>query len=174
MTLPADQIETLEFERKYLIPHECIAAAIGCLGAYCRTDERFPASEVHSIYFDTPGLRLLQEKSDGDLYKTKVRLRWYEDPEAGPVESTSFLEVKRRVGARRLKWRRRVDLEAAWLSQARLTETRLRAALDRIEIDPTVAVAGLRPVLVVKYLRHRWVDPVTGARVCLDRSISVP
>ena len=174
MTLSPDDIEALEFERKFVVPRGRVDAAIACLDAYCRPDRRYAANEVHSIYFDTPGLRLLQEKSDSDLYKTKVRLRWYEDVEAGPAGSPAFLEVKRRVGTRRQKWRQAVDLDAGWLSRARLNDKRLCDVLDGLTLDPAVAIAGLRPILVVRYLRRRWDDPLTGARICLDRRISTP
>jgi hypothetical protein len=174
VTLAADEIESLEFERKYLVRPSQAAAATACLRAYCREDERYPEGIVRSVYFDTPGLRLLQEKANSDLYKTKVRLRWYEHPETGETGDISFLEVKRRVGLRRLKWRRRLDLSGRELSRMELTDARLQAVVETIDLDPSVAIAGLRPVLVVSYLRRRWQDPITGARVCLDRAITVP
>ncbi|MDX1644149.1 MAG: hypothetical protein R3244_07310, partial [Thermoanaerobaculia bacterium] len=39
--------------------------------------------------------------------------------------------------------------------------------------DPTVAPRGLSPVLAVRYLRHRYLDPVTGVRIALDQAIEV-
>ncbi len=173
MTTPAESIEALEFERKFMIPRSRCEAAVSCLDAFCRRDPSYSAGIVSSIYFDTPRLRLLQEKEDSTLYKTKVRLRWYEDLGAGPI-GRSFLEIKSRVGLRRAKRRYPVELEAAQLSTAALTDPRILAALENLDQDPTVATLGLRPVLVVRYQRRRWIDPVTGARISLDRSISVP
>jgi hypothetical protein len=174
MTLSADQIESLEFERKYLLPPSAVAAAAACLSTFCQKDARYPTGIVQSIYFDTPGLRLLQEKANSDLYKTKVRLRWYEDPATHLAGKFSFLEVKRRVGVRRLKWRREHELPGSLLGSMELSDPRLAAVVDEIEFDPSVAVAGLRPTVRVAYLRDRWRDPLTGARICLDRSIRAP
>ena len=117
--------------------------------------------------------RLLREKEDSTLYKTKVRLRWYEDPDEGPM-GQSFLEVKSRVGQRRAKWRQPVELAAADLSTMSLTDHRLLAPLALLEEDPTVSILGLTPILVVRYHRRRWNDPLTGARISLDYEISAP
>lgn len=174
MTASAQAIETLEFERKHLIPRARLEAAIHCLDSLCRRDPRYPDNVVSSIYFDTPGLRLLQEKEDSALYKTKVRLRWYEHPNHGPLGHSSFLEVKSRVGQRRAKQRLPAGLEPTWLARVALTEPQLLAAPRLLEQDPTVAIRGLKPILVVRYRRRRWNDPTTGSRVSLDQAISVP
>jgi hypothetical protein len=174
VTTSAESIGALEFERKFLIPRSRAAAARDCLGAYCSIHERNAESIVSSIYFDTPTLRLLGEKVDSDLYKTKIRLRWYEDVQRGPVETSSFLEVKSRVGTRRAKWRRRIDLSATELNRISFTDPALFDVLGRLEHDPTVAPQGLEPVLVVRYLRHRFRHRVSGSRIALDQRIEMP
>lgn len=173
MTTPAVTIAALEYERKYLIAATRRDAARHCLEASCRADPSHPVGIVTSIYYDTPGLRLLGEKVDSQLYKTKIRLRWYEHPTEGPRDEVSFLEVKTRVGSRRAKWRCPVELAPAWLATVPLSHPRLRALPELLEHDPTVAPRGLTPVLTVRYLRHRYRDPSTGARLALDQAIEV-
>lgn len=174
MTTPANALAALEFERKYLIDQARRDAARHCLEVLCRPDSKYPVGIVTSIYFDTPSLRLLGEKVDSQLYKTKVRLRWYDRPEKSPSpERIAFLELKSRVGSRRAKWRRPVALAPAWLAGVSLSHPGLRRVPDLLDHDPTVAPRGLLPVLEVSYLRRRYRDPVTGCRVALDEAIEV-
>ena len=65
------------FEIKYTVPASRVPALCSLLDARCHPDPHYPRGHVRSLYFDTPDLRFLAEKSDGDFLKTKVRLRWY-------------------------------------------------------------------------------------------------
>lgn len=58
-------------------------AVAAFLAAYCRPDPEHPGGRVSTIYYDTPELCLLGEKTNSDFLKTKVRLRWYGEP-TGP------------------------------------------------------------------------------------------
>ncbi len=80
------------------------------LRALLREDRRHPANVVVSIYYDTRGVDLLHDKIDGQRFKTKVRLRWYEKLAAGQPESPVFAELKYRIGSRRRKLRARAPL----------------------------------------------------------------
>jgi hypothetical protein len=174
VTTTSRHLEALEFERKFLLPESTLDVAVRGLRALVRADDRHPQSIVSSIYYDTPSFRLLNEKTDGQLYKTKVRLRWYEEPGAGTTEASSFLEVKSRIGTRRSKWRRAIDLPAGYLAGARLTDPVIGRVPLLLEEDPTVALRGLVPVLVVRYRRHRFVDPLSDDRISIDDRITVP
>ena len=173
MTTSGERLAGLEFERKFVIPRTRLEPTLRCLAALTRRDERFPDGIVSSIYYDTPSFRLLHEKIDSHLYKTKVRLRWYEDPSLGPVDETSFLELKSRVGLRRSKRRLSTSLMASFLSAAPLTDPAIQEIPSLLPNDPTVSPRGLAPVLVLRYRRRRYLDPLTGSRISLDTRISI-
>lgn len=116
-----------EYELKFLLPPERMAAARLILDARCQADRDFAENIVCSIYFDTVHLRLLDENRNGDRFKTKVRVRWYEDPVTGINGPISMLEVKHRIGDRRSKWRTRSPYSSAWLARARLEDSALLA-----------------------------------------------
>lgn len=173
VTTSGERLAGLEFERKFVIPRTRLEPTLRCLAALTRRDERFPDGIVSSIYYDTPSFRLLHEKIDSHLYKTKVRLRWYEDPSLGPVDETSFLELKSRVGLRRSKRRLSTSLMASFLSAAPLTDPAIQEIPSLLPNDPTVSPRGLAPVLVLRYRRRRYLDPLTGSRISLDTRISI-
>ena len=76
------------------------------------TDERgiYP---IMSLYFDTPSLDFYYEKLEGEMLRNKVRLRGYGYlwPDLSPV----FLEIKRKVDDRVIKYRRHYENFAAHL-----------------------------------------------------------
>jgi hypothetical protein len=159
------------FEIKYALPVSRAAAVAAWLDARCDPDPEYPEGHVRSLYFDTPGLRYLTEKVDGDFLKTKVRYRWYAPHEGAPAAGPVWLEIKQREALRRAKQRVRVETQAAAMDVA-----------DPAGIDPAPAITwmrargldapeSLRPTLAVAYQRSRWVDPITGTAVALDRAI---
>ena len=54
-----------------------------------------------------------------------------------------------------------------------MAEAAIRAVPALLDNDVTVTARGLTPVLVVRYLRSRYRDPLSDARLCLDRRIQV-
>ena len=162
-----------ELERKLLLPDEAAPAALRLLERRCRADPAFPVGIVSSIYYDTPDLALLDEKLDSDFVKTKVRLRWYSDLDTGRPGPEAWLELKRRLGPTRTKLRKRTGRSGAWAAEEPLDSPELLhllGLLGRADGLPR----RLRPVLEVRYARHRFVDPESGSRVCLDHEIRVP
>ncbi len=126
-----------------------------------------------SIYYDTLDLRFFQEKLASDDRKTKVRVRWYEDPVRGRVLPASFLEVKYRLGSRRKKLRVKAQEPAAWFSGTSLESPRLLPIPSRLRSIGLEPPAGLQPLLTVRYHRRRFVEPLSRSRISLDTAISV-
>lgn len=161
----------LQRELKYVFPNVRARTLRAWLDVGCRPDPQFAAGRISSIYFDVPGGTLLDEKINSDYLKTKVRLRWYGDWTTGLAAGSVFLEVKRRVGSSREKYRRRLDWSAAELENTALESARL------LEIGRMVGEAGFRfsaplfPAICIGYRRRRYVEPATGTRICLDQDI---
>ena len=63
---------------------------------------------VHSLYLDSPDLRLYQTTINGDKNRYKLRIRFYEDRPKAPV----FFEIKRRTDNTISKQRGGVKREA--------------------------------------------------------------
>ncbi len=162
----------LEYELKFGMEHRSVVALRRWLGAMCLPDPRFPIGTVCSIYYDTPGFHHLRENFNGDYLKSKVRLRWYLDHVGR--SGRSFLEAKFRHGGRRDKIRLEVPYEGAWLAGIPLHTAALRSIPLRLRAKGVPTSAALRPVILVRYVRDRFVEPLTGVRISLDSEISAP
>lgn len=160
-----------EHELKLAVPAGREAAVAAWLRSLTRPDDLYPDNEVHTLYFDTPGLDSLAEKINGDCEKTKVRLRWYAAPGQDGSTSPVFLETKERLGAARAKRRIETDLDPAEIA-ARPFDPRLGAAVTaRLRDGFARAGAGLQPTLLLRYRRQRFFDPASQARISLDSRI---
>jgi hypothetical protein len=162
----------LEREVKFVLPEARGTVALALLRALCRPDPKYPATVVSTIYYDTPGLQLLAEKLDSDYLKLKVRLRWYGNPGPRTGPAVSFLEVKNRVGGLRDKARVGTPLPAGWLDTVSLDDPALVRVLELAAPLGIPLPMPLRPVLMLRYSRSRFVEPVSGTRVSLDLDIA--
>jgi hypothetical protein len=166
-------------ERKFVAPEAAWAGAMAALSLHCVPESAHPRGIVESIYFDDEWFSSYWEKSDGDSYKRKVRLRWYAEEgdaaRAAPGEIQAFLDVKDRIGALREKRHIAFRADAALLTRASLRDPALRDLLQR-----EVRAAGLPisealvPTIGIRYCRHRFVCPCTGAKINLDSEICSP
>lgn len=161
-----------EHEIKYVLPEPRSGPLEAFLSRVCLPDPQYPDTVVASLYFDTPGLHLLRQKINSDYLKTKIRLRWYEEP-GGEALGPAFAEAKFRIGTRRRKLRIETAYTGAWLKQQPLTHPEL-VALPRIlqELGAPVPQPML-PSIEVRYRRRRYVEPLSGARIALDTGLSV-
>ena len=136
-------------------------------------DPKYPFGIVSSIYFDTPSKAAFAEKENGDLLKTKIRLRWYKETITDETaETLCFLEVKNRIGSGRTKERGKLYAPAKWINEVPLESHEIAEFM--IEKAPDFEPLFRRnvlPMMTVVYKRHRFICPVTGARVCLDTHI---
>jgi hypothetical protein len=171
---PAAPPGALERELKFVLAEGRGALARRLLDALCRPDPLYPAAVVSTIYYDTPDLRLLAEKIDSDYLKTKVRLRWYGPLEGRGAGEGSFLEVKTRAGSLRTKVRTATPLPARALDDMPLDDPALLDVLRLLLPLGLDVPVMLRPSLLVRYRRYRYVEPISGARVSLDTDIHAP
>ncbi len=163
---------SIRFEIKYRIrPHEADAIARHIV-RYMQADEygeggsaRYP---VHSLYLDSPGLRLYRAKAEGAFSRFKLRARCYNFQPA----RSFFLEVKARKGEAMTKSRGLATLEE--------TRTLLSGAgADRY--DPALANfcrerdnLRARPAAWITYDRAAYVGGERSlVRVTFDSDIKV-
>lgn len=171
---PALPRAALERELKFALPEARAGLAGRVLDAICRPDPQFTAAVVSTIYYDTPHLQLLREKLDSDFLKTKIRLRWYRAISGDSGPGRAFLEVKTRVGALRRKARVETALTAAWLDGAGLESAGLAQVVELARSLGAELPTRLVPAILIRYERHRYLEPVSGARVSLDRRLEAP
>lgn len=158
-------------ELKYLIDwrqrETLLNACRPYLEAAAHTDE-LASYPIHSTYFDTPSLLFFDEKLDGEMLRTKVRLRGYgvQLDQLSPL----FLEIKRKVDSRILKFRRRYErFEPAlldprsWQLETDPQGAQIAAALHRYR---------LRPVVQILYRRETYESPyVRTLRLAFDSQL---
>ena len=94
----ADNLQKQRYEHKYIIRDDVAVSVRDFVSSYLDLDP-FGATQpnfsypVHSLYLDSPGLRLYQTTINGDKNRYKLRIRFYEDRPKAPV----YFEVKRRT-----------------------------------------------------------------------------
>lgn len=170
---PDRGIEDFERELKFTVPEICVPGVLQWLRAVCDPDQAFPHGIVTSIYYDTRDGRYLAEKLNSDYLKTKIRLRWYRDPDDPSVDGPAFLEAKYRIGARREKMHVAMPFSGSWVASLPLTDSRLLALPRRVREEGYPVEASVVPFVTIQYERHRFIDRQSGLRVSLDTDIRV-
>lgn len=137
------------------------------LEAAAHTDE-MASYPILSLYFDTPSLLFYDEKLDGEMLRTKLRLRGYgvHLDRLAPC----FLEIKRKIDSRILKYRKQFDRfepalldPAAWQLEADPQAAQIAIALHRYR---------LRPVVQILYRRETYETPfVRTLRLAFDSQL---
>lgn len=160
-------------ELKYLFASRERETVLAWLDHACLRDPRFPCSTVSSIYFDTPSLALYEEKQNGDYLHAKVRLRWYHDEGDGPpgLLVPCFLEIKSKEGSMSRKRRHELRFPLALLDGDPLSDvtiTNLAVRVGELGYSPPGVMV---PTLLVRYRRHRFLDPRSLARLAVDTDI---
>lgn len=181
-------------ERKFLCAEGQSEAILAWLEHACLPDPRFPRAVVSSIYYDTPDLAFYREKQDGLFLRSKVRLRWYEDDEAGGrpgvgglrgaevptgagrragrgAPGDCFLEVKQKEGRVSRKLRIALPQPPVLREGEPLGDDGIAALSARAGELGCSPPGPLVPVLLVRYRRRRYVDPRSLARLSLDAGI---
>ena len=167
-----DRLAAATFEAKFVAERWRAESARRWLQMVCRPDPDFPEATVYTVYYDTPGLRCLHEKLNGDYLKSKVRLRWYRVGER--AGDAAFLEVKMRLGSRREKVRVPVPFQGTWPTYGSLDVPSLRSVPRQLRVAGITIPHDYRPVLLVRYRRHRFIERLTGLRASLDTDICSP
>lgn len=161
-------------ERKFVLHRVAAPTILAWLGHACRRDPIHPGGAVTSIYYDTADWRAYAEHRDGDVIKTKVRLRWYGqlDPSTAPW-TDGYLEVKHKRGAFGHKRRRPLRLPTAHILDGFAPSPLSPAELDRLLIELGVASPRpLIPVTVIRYMRRRFIDLRAPFRYSVDSAIA--
>ncbi len=113
---------TNRYEIKYLLGASQLTDVQASLKGFLRLDANGSLDGgyyVHSIYFDSPDMRFLREKFEGDLIRVKPRIRTYRSSLDGPSAGI-FLELKGRYD--RIVQKRRCPIDRS-LAKLLLTET---------------------------------------------------
>jgi hypothetical protein len=180
--MAADKMQPQRFEHKYIIPNGVALQIRNFVSGPLEIDEygkTLPnfSYPVHSLYLDSPDLKLYEATINGDKNRYKLRLRFYENRPDAPV----YFEIKRRMNNTIAKQRGGVRREAV----AALLAGDLPEPAHMVSRDPRHLFAVQRfhehmtalqaePVAHVAYLREAWLSPGDNAvRVTMDRSIRI-
>ncbi len=174
-----DLYQHQRYELKYRIPLRVVGQIRQFVASYLepdvhsigRPDWAYP---VHSLYLDSPDMRLFQATVNGDRNRYKLRVRYYTQDPQSPV----FFEVK----ARRNSIIRKTRAMVRRPSLRDLLTGRPPTAGDLHEDDAVQFEALLRfcnhsqglraaPKTHVGYLREAWLSPDNSLRVTMDRSV---
>lgn len=166
-----------EFELKYTFPNMSRASLESWLLVNCKKDPSYPESRVHSIYLETNLAESYQEKVNSDFFKTKYRVRWYENRHGRPfsegVTVPVFLENKMKIGSKRLKDRWVVDENFDNLKTKNLNSI-FHSKWYKLFLDfKDETIPNLHPFIQVSYTRKRFIDTITNTRLSLDFDIRV-
>ena len=159
-----------ERELKYTLPAGRADIARRRLEILCRRDRQYPAALVWTIYYDTPALVSLGEKLNSDYLKRKIRVRWYSDL-GGHVSGPAFVEAKLRIGNRRSKIRTQLPFSASEISSWDLQDPRLPGVPLLLRQYGVLGREPWQPVMLIRYRRDRFIDPLTQSRLSLDAEI---
>lgn len=162
-----------EYENKYVMPNHLAGKVRSWLNLVCPVDPDYPVGVVSSIYFDTPAFSMLDEKINSDYYKTKVRLRWYNQGAETASGQSTFLEVKNRFGCKRIKLRLNPKLNLNDINEIELNDPLLMRVNETLKANSLFFPGIFFPVLLIQHNRHRFLDPSTRARICIDSDIRV-
>ena len=158
-------------ERKLLVDPKRLGLIRAWLAHACAPAPAYPVGQVSSCYYDTPDMDEYFASADGDLYKHKVRLRWYGSV-AGDGNAIAFVELKSKQGAETAKRRAPLTVPALALADEEFGVVLPRETLTRYLLGfghrPPL---DLRPTVVVTYHRYRFVDRQSQMTLSLDSSI---
>lgn len=162
---------TQRFERKFPLPEGRAEHALDLLRVLAVPDPQHPYGVIHSVYFDTPGLDAYFDALNGDYRKQKIRMRWYGEPrDSEPVEV--FIEVKSKKGAFGEKVRVQQGVVGGDLRDEVLGNALRRiGGMSRLFELGVLRTGWIRPVIHIRYQRHRFVDLRTRTPISLDHSI---
>lgn len=162
------------YETKLLSFRYRVQPVLWCLRLTCKPDPQFPTGVISSIYYDTRDWVFLREKINSDFQKTKFRIRWYSDTLGSNNRGVPYAEVKYKVGGLRHKTRTELPLSVAWLATVSLSDQELLKIPILLKKTGVFLDYDLFPTFQVTYQRHRFIEPITNARICLDFDICAP
>jgi hypothetical protein len=116
-------------------------------------------------------LEYFSDSQEGNHNRVKVRIRWYDFPQAG--SAPVFLEVKSKRGYAGSKQRKTISVSSERLGnpisdQGVLPYPAVMQGLAELGYCPPNL---LQPLILISYRRLRFVERITGSRVSLDWDI---
>ncbi len=178
----ADNLQRQRYEHKYIIRENVALAVRDFVSSYLEIDS-FGATQpnmsypVHSLYLDSPDLKLYQTTINGDKNRYKLRIRFYEDRPKAPV----FFEIKRRTDNTISKQRggvKREALDQVVSGQLPLPEHMAsddpghRAAIE--QFIHHMKELNASPKAHVAYYREAWISSDDNSvRVTMDRETRI-
>jgi hypothetical protein len=164
-----------EFELKYAFDNLRAPLVEAWVLCHCSRDPSHPVARVQSIYLETMDRSSYAEKINSDFYKTKYRVRWYEDVGPGvptlKQDQPVFLEKKMKVGSKRLKSRSTQHFSVEEIRRHDLSSP-YHGIWHKL-FAKNGDIGFLEPFIQISYIRKRFVDPFTKARFSLDCDIRV-
>lgn len=168
------QAETVmsRFEQKLVVPPQSAGFVVAWLHHTCIADPVYPLNLITSLYFDTPELDSYYECLDGDIYKNKVRIRWYDQPPPDQ-DVPAYIELKSKRGFNTVKRRKEVKVPGSVLQDGKVagivSQSELERALPELGYVPR---KQLRPLIVISYRRYRFWERQTGLSLTYDLGIA--
>ncbi|MDP3479829.1 MAG: VTC domain-containing protein [Desulfoprunum sp.] len=162
-----------EQELKFVFDNCLARKLVFWLQNRCILDPEYPEGIISSIYYDTRDWSFLGEKINSDYLKTKIRLRWYSDRVTGTLLPKNFLEAKFKTGSARQKIRVETGIDSQWIAGTSLTDPAFLHVPELLLPYGILFAGTLYPALQINYTRLRFVDPITGSRLCVDSDIHV-
>lgn len=175
-----DNLQRQRFEFKYVISERVSIAIREFVRGYLVADEygaTLPdfSYPVHSLYLDSPDLKLYQSTINGDKNRFKLRLRFYENRPKAAV----YFEIKRRVN-NTISKQRGVAIREAVASilagqlpspdQVLSPSPKQHEALR--EFCRLISEMNARPIAHIAYRREAWMSSHDNSiRVTIDREI---
>lgn len=123
---------------------------------------------IMSLYFDSPSLTFYDEKLEGEMLRNKVRLRGYgyQWQKLSPL----FLEIKRKIDSRIIKFRRKIPAFDRSLWEPRSWD--LGSDHDAAQLSLLVERYRLRPAVQILYQREAYESPFfPSLRVAFDSNL---
>ena len=123
---------------------------------------------IMSLYYDSPSLIFYDEKLEGEMLRNKVRLRGYgyRWRDLSPL----FLEIKRKIDSRVIKFRRKLDGYHPDLMDPRNWD--LGTGRDADQLALLVERYRLRPAVQILYQREAYESPFfPSLRIAFDSNL---
>lgn len=175
-----DKAQKQRFELKYVISEEVAAKVREFVRTYLSPDEHAIGKinysyPVHSLYLDSPDMKLYRDTINGLKNRFKLRIRYYNDNPSAPV----FFEVKRRTNNTISKLRGQVHrhaignlLRGHLPSPSDLADSNPEAMHAAQEFSRRMLEVNGEPKSHVAYDREAWVpDGGNAVRVTMDRLV---
>lgn len=171
--MPFSPCQTTEHELKFLFPSHRLTIILQWLNHYCVPDPHFPHNQITTIYYDTLDRQFAGEKRQSEYQKTKVRVRWYDSATRPENSDDTWLEIKQKIGSQRHKQRIHLPYSRTTLSPLPLEHSILSDEIPRLLPSYGIGRGSLRPMFLLQYERHRFLELRDRLRVCVDSQISV-